>query len=311
LTLSDISLQREPEPELVSRFARTVGTPQRLALLYALTVLDIRHAGAHAWTGWKAAQLERIYALTEAELGASPGVAQRLSAPADALDTLSSEFSGHQAALQALVLGVREGEIVLRTIAFRDFHRVTVLTRDRPHLLADLVGCLTGAGLDIASARVSSLPGNVAVDSFDVFADPSTSQPISERISRIEGLWSKIRDRSESAASIVSDRLRRYPPKPRRARAREALVTVSNDLSPRFTVVQVQAPDSVGLLHRFVHALSSLDLNIASAKISTRFDTALDIFYVTDRALCKVTDSSRIESIRADLTAIAGRTGQT
>jgi [protein-PII] uridylyltransferase len=65
-------------------------------------------------------------------------------------------------------------------------------------------------------------------------------------------------------------------------------VTVDNSLSDTHTVVEVKAPDRLGLLYVVTRALAAEGLDIATAKIATDLDHALDAFYVTDRGGRKV-----------------------
>jgi [protein-PII] uridylyltransferase len=59
-------------------------------------------------------------------------------------------------------------------------------------------------------------------------------------------------------------------------------VSIDNRLSDSFTVVEVKCPDRVGLLYLITRTLSGLGLDIASARIATEIDQALDTFYVHD-----------------------------
>ena len=59
-------------------------------------------------------------------------------------------------------------------------------------------------------------------------------------------------------------------------------VRVDNAASQFFSVVEVRAPDQVGLLYRITRALHELGLDIHHAKIATHPDGALDVFYVWD-----------------------------
>jgi [protein-PII] uridylyltransferase len=72
-------------------------------------------------------------------------------------------------------------------------------------------------------------------------------------------------------------------------------VTVDNDSSPYYTLVDVTAPDRVGFLFSITHALFQLDLQIHLAKITTNVDQVLDVFYVTDRGGVKIADPESLE----------------
>jgi len=57
-------------------------------------------------------------------------------------------------------------------------------------------------------------------------------------------------------------------------------VTIDNAASPSFSVVEVRAPDQVGLLYRIASALHAERLDIQHARIATHPDGAFDVFYV-------------------------------
>jgi [protein-PII] uridylyltransferase len=59
-------------------------------------------------------------------------------------------------------------------------------------------------------------------------------------------------------------------------------VSVDNAASQFYSVVEVRAPDQVGLLYRIAHALHELGLDIHQARIATHPEGALDVFYVWD-----------------------------
>jgi [protein-PII] uridylyltransferase len=73
---------------------------------------------------------------------------------------------------------------------------------------------------------------------------------------------------------------------------------VDNSLSDTHTVVEVKAPDRVGLLYRITRALAEQGLNIATAKVATDRDQAFDAFYVTDAARRRVDAPARIAALR-------------
>jgi [protein-PII] uridylyltransferase len=88
-------------------------------------------------------------------------------------------------------------------------------------------------------------------------------------------------------------------------------VTVDNSLSDTHTVVEVKAPDRVGLLHLVTRALAAEGLDIATAKIATDQDHALDTFYVTDRTGRRIEAPEALARLRVALQeALAEETPQ-
>jgi [protein-PII] uridylyltransferase len=73
--------------------------------------------------------------------------------------------------------------------------------------------------------------------------------------------------------------------------------------NPRYTIIDVYAPDAVGFLYRVTEAISRLGLDIYFAKIATRVDGIVDAFYTLDRQGKAVADPARREEIRAGILA--------
>ena len=70
-------------------------------------------------------------------------------------------------------------------------------------------------------------------------------------------------------------------------------------------MIDVEAPDAVGVLYRITSELSDLDLDIRSAKVQTLGAHVVDAFYVVDRSGAKVLDAEMMAEIeRAVLHAV-------
>ena len=67
-------------------------------------------------------------------------------------------------------------------------------------------------------------------------------------------------------------------------------------------MVEVHAPDQIGLLYRLTQVLRELQLDIRSAKVQTLGPLAVDSFYLTDTAGRKVTDADLVAELRLALT---------
>jgi [protein-PII] uridylyltransferase len=67
-------------------------------------------------------------------------------------------------------------------------------------------------------------------------------------------------------------------------------------------LVQIEAPDRVGLLYDLLTGLGQEGANIVLSRISTQKGAAIDTFYITDRATrAKITDSYRIAALQRRL----------
>jgi UTP:GlnB (protein PII) uridylyltransferase len=84
----------------------------------------------------------------------------------------------------------------------------------------------------------------------------------------------------------------------RKARKRAfTRVSIDNGISPDFTVIDVHAADRPGLLFTLADAIFHLGLTIHLAKITTRVQQVLDVFYVTDAEGAKIEDPERHREI--------------
>jgi [protein-PII] uridylyltransferase len=83
-------------------------------------------------------------------------------------------------------------------------------------------------------------------------------------------------------------------------------VRVDNEASSNATVVEVRAPDSVGVLYRISKALAEMALDIRHARIQTLGHEVVDTFYVRTAARGKVTDPFHLAELeRALLFAVS------
>ena len=95
---------------------------------------------------------------------------------------------------------------------------------------------------------------------------------------------------------------KRAAPKGRiKAFAVEPEVTINNQWSNRYTVVEVSGLDRPGLLYELTATLSKLNLNIASAHVATFGERAVDVFYVTDLMGAKISTPTRNAAIKRAL----------
>jgi [protein-PII] uridylyltransferase len=68
-------------------------------------------------------------------------------------------------------------------------------------------------------------------------------------------------------------------------------------------VLEVRAPDEVGLLHRITRVLFEARLDVVSARVSTLGELVVDAFYVREAKGDKVTDPDRLDQIIAAIWA--------
>ena len=75
-------------------------------------------------------------------------------------------------------------------------------------------------------------------------------------------------------------------------------VLIDNETSDQYTIIDVFADDRQGLLYVLAKTLFSLELSIHAARIATRLDQIVDVFYVTGQEGSKIESAQVCENIR-------------
>jgi [protein-PII] uridylyltransferase len=303
LELHNQSLLREPQEELLQRFAVQVVDRENLDMLYLLTIVDIRCVSRKAWTGWKAFQLQQQYERTLAIL-TTPDAAPAQSQTAHSYenDTLPEEREMHTRWLAELRSGT---SIILHNEEYRGFERITICGHDRLGFFTDIVGCLTSEGYNILSAKVYTLAGGLVLDIFSLEPPELPAIPPQKRIENINRKWADLTNGAANAQDLINERMRKYPLEHLRGLVgRPVVVRADNETSPDYTILEVDTADNFGLLHRIAQCLSANSINIVLARLTTRIDRAVDVFYVTEKQGDRIKDPIRLQKITQELERI-------
>ena len=321
LLLSDTATRRDLSDEnLVLDIAASVGSPERLAMLFVLTAADARATGPHAWTPWRqalvrelvrkvehaftqggagrdaAANLERLLGalrglLRDEEQKAVDAYIDRL--PRAYLLAVPPETAVRHFRLLTHPLGATELRTDARAGERPGTYDLTVVARDRPGMLAKIAGALTLHGMNILSAHAFTTEDGAALDLFAVA--PLFEDEVDE--DRWRRFRSDLRKALEGRVSLdyrVREKRRHYP---RPKVAMPISVSVDNEVSDFFTVVEISAPDRIGLLFDVARAFHELELDVHVAKVATLGARVVDAFYVRDLFGEKVEDPEHIREI--------------
>jgi [protein-PII] uridylyltransferase len=328
LLLSHMAERRDlDDPKTVERLATMVRFPAWLTMLYLLTCVDIRAVGTGVWNAWRGALLRELYLRTLTRLvGRSPKaprravVAQRivqaLADPAYAeaasrhLQAMSDRYvrttsPQRMAAHLRLIERLREEAVATEVFHFPDLGAsdFVVVTPDTPGLFALIAGTLAAHGVNILSAQIETRADRVAVDTLHV-NDPGGDAILDE--TRWEAVTRDLRRALAGECTVEALLAERRPLRTglvRPSTPGPARVTVDNSLSDTHTVVEVRAPDRLGLLYLITQALAAEGLDIATAKIATDRDHALDAFYVKGHAGGKVESPEALTRLREAISA--------
>ena len=196
----------------------------------------------------------------------------------------------------------------------RSLTEVHIITWDRAGLFYKLAGAFNAAGLTILSSKVVSRTDHIAIDTFYV-REPGHGTVQDEKLrARFDAtleqalmhnadLLPQIMEQAQKQADA-----RRYKRDSGRAEIVQATfparVDVYHELSMERTIVEVQAPDAMGLLFRCARAISEHEFDITFARIGTERHMAIDTFYIVDVSHAEVSDPNRLKKLQNTLLEI-------
>lgn len=330
LTMSTVAQSRDlSDRKTIENFAAVVQSVEQMKLLTILTTADIRGVGPGVWNGWKAQLLRSLYYETEPVLtGGFSEVdrGKRLAAahaefrkafaewPTDELDAYigrhypaywlkvelprkirharfvrSSEQAGHK-----LAINVGFDEV-------RGVTELTIFAADHPWLLSIIAGACASAGANIVDAQIYTTTDGRALDTISISREYDRDEDEGRRATRIGEMIEDVLEGKLRLPEVVARRTVRSKARPFVV---EPEVTINNQWSDRYTVIEVSGLDRPGLLYELTTAISKLNLNIASAHVATFGERARDVFYVTDLLGAQINAPTRQAAIKSALTHV-------
>ena len=179
---------------------------------------------------------------------------------------------------------------------------LTVLAPDHPWLLSIIAGACAMAGANIVDAQIYTTTDGRALDTISLSREFERDEDEERRANRIADSIEKALRGELRLPDMVG---KRAAPKGRiKAFALEPTVTINNQWSHRYTMVEVTGLDRTGLLYEMTTTLSKLNLNIASAHVATFGERVVDVFYVTDLMGAQITSPTRQAAIKRALIAL-------
>ena len=332
LVMSTVAQSRDlSDRKTIENFAAVAQSLERLKLLTILTTADIRAVGPGVWNGWKAQLLRTLYYETEPVLTGGFSEVNRAQRVAAAQSEFRAEIKDwpaekrrrlYRAPLSGLLAQGRHaaqaGARKLRARRRGDRqaarHHASASTPraaspssrcSRPIIR----GCCRSSPAPARwPAPISSTPRSIR---------PPTGSRSTPSRCRANSSATRTRRAAPRASATPSSRRcaassscptwwpSARPPKGRlKAFAIEPEVTINNQWSARYTVVEVTGLDRPGLLYELTATLSKLNLNIASAHVATFGERVVDVFYVTDLLGAQISEPTRQMAIKRPLIAV-------
>src|SRR5215208_5719109 len=283
LLMSTIAQSRDlSDRKTIENFAAVMQSLERMKLLAILTTADIRAVGPGVWNGWKAQLLRTLYYETEPVLTGGFSEVNRAQRVAIAQAEFMAQIKDwpaerreayvarhypaywlkvdlpHQLA-HARFLGEAEKQkqTLATSVAFdaeRGATELTVLAPDHPWLLSIIAGACAMAGSNIVDAQIFTTTDGRALDTIAVSREYDRDEDEGRRATRI----------GEMIEQVLEGKLRLPEVVARKAATRgkvrafvvEPEVTINNQWSDRYTVIEVSGLDRPCLLYQLTTAIS-------------------------------------------------------
>ena len=294
------------DPDVVHRFADTVGTSTRLDYLYLLTIADIIGTSPKLWNGWKDRLLADLYTSTRYALHSeeelpSDAKARVRSCSEQALALLEQEgftadvcervwrgfpessFLRHrpeQIAWQTSAILRAKGATPLVEVhpkSVRGTTELFVYVPDRDGLFAAVTAMLDRLHFSVMEARILSSPTGMALDTFLLLeADtqqPATPERAEELKQRLHRALSQPGHVHQPSRRSMSRHLKHFQAAPKIA---------FSTLNGR-TRLALVCSDRPGLLAAVTQGMMDAGVRVHDARIATFGERVEDFFLITDR----------------------------
>ncbi|NOY69877.1 MAG: [protein-PII] uridylyltransferase [Deltaproteobacteria bacterium] len=316
------------DEETALMVARIVGRASRLKMLYLLSISDAMATGPKAWNDWTSALLRGLFLMTMHTLEnkgiASVAAGRRMAEKLDSVCGKCAKIPGIDAErireilTPRYLLAMAADEILshlrlysgLDEMGFAwdisgrpdsDTRRVAICTKDRPGLFSAIAGVFALNGIEVLDAQIYTWKNNIALDVFTV-------HPPLDLIFE-KSCWKKAAEDLRAAilnpAVPVMKMLKKAKSGARKTAVdkRPSRVVIDNHASSFFTIIEVFTHDSPGLLYRITDTLSRFGLDIMVAKIATKVDQVVDVFYVRDEGGGKLESGDAKTNLKKSLLA--------
>jgi [protein-PII] uridylyltransferase len=326
LFLVEMATRRDiQDEETAIACAREIKETDRLKMLYLLSVADAMSTGPKAWNEWTSTLLRDLFlkvltTLESGELasresieiidrkkqellnsGLMPKNSQdfeslfNVMSPRYLLYTASHDLMDHMRLFKRL--GNEEFVWNVTTDFESDTRKVAICAKDRPGLLSKIAGVFTLNGLNILDVQVFTWRNNIALDIFQV-KPPSDQVFETEKWSRAENNLKDALSEKLNLRTALRKRMSVYRPKKVPTLGKPHHVMIDNQASSFFTIIEVFTYDFPGLLFLITDALFRCRLDVWVAKIGTKVDQVVDVFYVRDFDGQKVDSPEQVSKIK-------------
>ena len=328
LQMAHISQRRDlQDAKMISQFAELMGMSENLRMLYLLTFADIKAVGPDVWSEWKGSLLRELYekaydALEKNEFYQEKRSEKIRNRKRNIRKALQDDFSESRInkVINSLhtryLMSYRSREIVphvrlalsrgKKTLAMQinhnreaEYTELMLATIDSPGLFSQIAGVMAAHSINILGAQIHTRKTGAVLDILQV---TSPIGGVVEKPQKWERIENDLCEVLEGRIFVETLFTKRQEPDYLKASTQHPqkrnMVEIDNNVSDRYTVIDIFATDKIGLLYEITRTLNELGLYTAVSKISTKVDQVADVFYVSDIFNQKITDLAKLEEIR-------------
>lgn len=329
MVMNHFAMYRDTDDlDIISSFARTMRTADRMRALFILSYADLSAVGPNVWTEWKGALLAKLYLKTEQILLGRAQVEddywtlpKARAVEAEAPEPLKNQVTAHLQQLgERYFVAFAPDQIVEHMLCIQEAKRsglalrwfnhedtgtsdLVVCTQNRHGLFANIAGCFASQLVDVQRAQVFTAPEGYVVDSFTV-TDAVNRRPLTER--QVDAFQETLRAVLMEGVSVqdlvARSRTRLFalhqPRVPVPTRIRFDNVSSRTD-----TVVDIETGDRTGLLYDIAQVFAEHGVDFVSSHVVTDARQVRDSFYVR-LGDAKIEDPTVQATVRSELESV-------
>lgn len=329
LLMEQVAFRRDlNDPQTLTEFASHFSTPEQLDYLLLLTCADLKAVNKNVWTDWKGMLLFELYKKTRSLLEKNLSRDemkmhlndQSQKTQGRTVEKLldSSSTDGSKKHLEGFdqpgyvssfddeeiiehIKKIGEADVVSSIIKHHDNHtEFTIIAADAPFALSKFCGVLTANDANILNASIFTSTDGIIIDRFSVNDLIEHSRLREDQCQHIQKELDQALRGLVSVESLIERHHLKWKRRTKRVHS-NIRVDVEFEDHPRYTIIDVFAPDMLGFLYKITETISTLGLIIHFAKIATRADGIVDTFYVLDDRGKRIKNATRKTEIRNEL----------
>jgi len=329
LVMSDQAFRRDlNDPRTITNFVNAIQSPERLKLMYILTVADIMAVGPERWNNWKSSLLTTLFYKTMEKLTGHSKTTQTSElvthlkkqvhhilgpqiksenifdkAPEsywinfDA-ETIAKHFAYVLSQQPLCVLNQNPLYCYIKPKKTEQITELMFYTQDQKGLFTKISGALALSNANIVDARIFTFLDGMALD---VFRIQNLKGQVFDNIQDLERNIKNIFTNATDVDQSLTKKKQAVPKQNQPTFSKQPRVVIDNSASSRNTVIEVNADDRPALLYDITTCLTQLGLQVSSAKIATYGQNIIDVFYVRDGFGLKILHTEKLKTIKEEL----------